>query len=133
MANFEISWSFAAFKKIGEGFLPTHNRILEELQEVAAQANGWFFHAVEIETGWLRCDAQLDEGCWHVIVREAKYVSSETRGDGEIPVQFPEPIDSADNHRFATFDAIQTELKKQERPSLLAAFLSKVGFPRSRE
>ena len=133
MAEFDVSWSFAAFRKVRQDFLAVHNRILKELEEVVTHAGGWFFHAVEIKDGWLRCDGSPKDERWIISVREAHYVTSPPKEDGQMPMGFPEAVVSADNDRFATFEAIRAEQEKLKKPSLWKAALSKVGFPLSRE
>ena len=111
MLQFDISWSFAAFKKAGKDFLAIHSQILAELEGVAERANGWFFHVVEIDGGWLRCDAHPDSDSWTVYIREARYVPMTQREGDEKPHEYPELVQEPDNDRFASFEEILALMK----------------------
>lgn len=122
MAEYDVSWSFAAFQKVGKDLPTTNHRILEELDEITNVASGWFFHMTEINDGWLMCNGVPEEGRWKITVREAHYADP----------QMPEALDTPNNKRFATYEAILAEVKKQ-KPSRLRTILSKIGLPLSRE
>ena len=112
MTPLEISWSFLAFKRVGEKFAAVNDSIKREVDEIASKSSEWFLHTQEVENGpILKCDGKWSDGRWYVYVREALYVAYSP----ESKVRFPEAIDDPDNKKFATVDAIFAELKQQQK------------------
>ena len=115
-----VFYSEAAAQRAGANLKALHQRLIEEVTLIAADAEGWFIHAVPISESQncYECRGQETDEAWEVDVRAAEFMpmaepeaSSPTSGSVRRTFQFPQRSPGPDNERF---DPVETLLSRQD-------------------